>query len=354
MNKRIHFTKMHGAGNDYIYVYTPDFPIPDPSLASIEWSKQHFGIGSDGLILVGKSPVTEADFSMRIFNNDGSEALMCGNGVRCVAKFVYDHKLTSKTTVAIDTLSGIKVIRLHPDADGQVNSATVDMGTPVLSAQNLLSTPDGSSNEQAPSWTDPDKSVYPMSMTAVVRLSPILETLAADDDMMAAFIGGECRGVAKKVMNDGVRLFFIHVKAPSSENGNVEFRYYSAASKRVYVSVAADVKYEVDKIYGTAENPEYPDFEQSGPYPIATKAWVKVDKAQLPFAIGNGDELQAFVGDECRGIKHVENEADMLYWYDILGRAEGEKMTFRYYSAEKKQVYVSEQIFNILFSFIIF
>ena len=147
MNKRIHFTKMHGAGNDYIYVYTPDFPIPDPSLASIEWSKQHFGIGSDGLILVGKSPVTEADFSMRIFNNDGSEALMCGNGVRCVAKFVYDHRLTSKTTVAIDTLSGIKVIRLHPDADGQVNSATVDMGTPVLSACNLLSTPDGSMTE---------------------------------------------------------------------------------------------------------------------------------------------------------------------------------------------------------------
>ena len=206
---------------------------------------------------------------------------------------------------------------------------------------------DFSSNEQAPSWTDPDKSVYPMSMTAVVRLSPILETLAADDDMMAAFIGGECRGVAKKVMNDGVRLFFIHVKAPSSENGNVEFRYYSAVSKRVYVSVAADVKYEVDKIYGSAENPEYPDFEQSGPYPIATKAWVKVDKAQLPFAIGNGDELQAFVGDECRGIKHVENEADMLYWYDILGRAEGEKMTFRYYSAEKKQVYVSEQAYVI-------
>ena len=147
MNKRIHFTKMHGAGNDYIYVYTPDFPIPDPSLASIEWSKQHFGIGSDGLILVGKSPVTEADFSMHIFNNDGSEALMCGNGVRCVAKFVYDHRLTSKTTVAIDTLSGIKVIRLHPDADGQVNSATVDMGTPVLSARNLLSTPDGSMTE---------------------------------------------------------------------------------------------------------------------------------------------------------------------------------------------------------------
>ena len=99
-----------------------------------------------------------------------------------------------------------------------------------------------SGNDQAPLWSDPDKSVYPMSMTAVVRLSPVLETLAADGDKMAAFIGGECRGVAKTVMNDGVRLFFIHVKAPSSENGNVEFRYYSAAAKRTYVSVASDVR----------------------------------------------------------------------------------------------------------------
>ena len=206
---------------------------------------------------------------------------------------------------------------------------------------------DFTGNASVPSWTDPDKSVYPMSMTAVVRLSPVLETLAADGDMMAAFIGGECRGVAKKVMNDGVRLFFIHVKAPSSESGDVEFRYYSAAAKRVYVSVASDVKYEVDKIYGTAENPAFPDFEQSGPFPVPTKAWVKVDKAQLPFTVAAGDELQAFVGDECRGIKHVESEADMLYCYDILGRAEGEQVTYRYYSAEKKQVFVSEQSFVI-------
>lgn len=206
---------------------------------------------------------------------------------------------------------------------------------------------DFTGNASVPSWTDPDKSVYPMSMTAVVRLSPVLETLAADGDMMAAFIGGECRGVAKKVMNDGVRLFFLHVKAPSSENGDVELRYYSAAAKRVYVSVASDVKYEVDKIYGTAENPAFPDFEQSGPFPVPAKAWVKVDKAQLPFTVAAGDELQAFVGDECRGIKHVESEADMLYCYDILGRAEGEQVTYRYYSAEKKQVFVSEQSFVI-------
>lgn len=144
MSRNIHFTKMHGAGNDYIYVYTPQYPIPNPAEASIQWSKPHFGIGSDGLILIGKSPVPEADFSMRIFNNDGSEALMCGNGVRCVAKFVHDHHLTSKTTIAIDTLSGIKVITLHLDSDGVAHSATVDMGEPILSNPHLLATHDGS------------------------------------------------------------------------------------------------------------------------------------------------------------------------------------------------------------------
>ena len=82
--RKIPFTKMQGAGNDYIYVYTPNGEIPDPSRTSIEWSRPHFGIGSDGLILISPSPIPEADFSMRIFNNDGSEAMMCGNGVRCV------------------------------------------------------------------------------------------------------------------------------------------------------------------------------------------------------------------------------------------------------------------------------
>lgn len=128
--KTIQFTKMHGAGNDYIYVYTPLTPIADPSAASIAWSKPHFGIGSDGLILIGKSE--KADFSMRIFNNDGSEAMMCGNGVRCVAKWVYDHKLTDKTRISVDTLSGIKIITLSIDAKGTCTGATVDMGIPAL------------------------------------------------------------------------------------------------------------------------------------------------------------------------------------------------------------------------------
>lgn len=137
----VRFTKMHGAGNDYIYVYTPECPIENPEEKSIEWSRPHFGIGSDGLILIGKSEV--ADFSMHIYNNDGSEAMMCGNGTRCVGKYVYDHKLTDKTTVTLETLSGIKVIQLHLGADGKVASATVDMGEPVLSNPRQCAAPGG-------------------------------------------------------------------------------------------------------------------------------------------------------------------------------------------------------------------
>jgi len=140
MRHEIKFTKMHGAGNDYIYVYLPDNTIADPVRCSIEWSRPHFGIGSDGLILIDKSDV--ADFSMRIFNNDGSEAMMCGNGVRCVGKYVRDHGLTTKDVVAVDTLSGIKYIHLH-EKDGEIISGTVDMGEPSLENRQQLATADG-------------------------------------------------------------------------------------------------------------------------------------------------------------------------------------------------------------------
>lgn len=141
MANKIHFTKMHGAGNDYIYVYTPEFPINNPEAASIAWSRFHFSVGSDGLILIGKSDI--ADFSMRIFNNDGSEAMMCGNGVRCVGKFVYDHQLTTKETITLETKSGIKIIRLVIE-NGKAIGATVDMGEPILQNRKQLDTPDGS------------------------------------------------------------------------------------------------------------------------------------------------------------------------------------------------------------------
>ena len=132
MAEKIRFTKMHGAGNDYIYVDTMKYTIADPAAASIKWSRPHFAVGSDGLILIGKADTPDADFSMRIFNNDGSEAMMCGNGSRCVAKYLHDKGLTDRNPIRLQTLSGIKVLDLHLDADGLVESVTVDMGEPAL------------------------------------------------------------------------------------------------------------------------------------------------------------------------------------------------------------------------------
>lgn len=132
MKQTIKFTKMHGAGNDYIYVNTLLYNIPDPAKASIEWSKFHFGVGSDGLILIGEATEEGADYSMRIFNNDGSEAMMCGNGTRCVAKFLHDKGITDKNPIRLQTLSGIKILNLHLNADNEVETVTVDMGEPIL------------------------------------------------------------------------------------------------------------------------------------------------------------------------------------------------------------------------------
>ena len=124
----MYFTKMHGLGNDYIYVNTLRFPITDPEKTAIEWSAYHTGIGSDGLVLIGHSD--QADFSMRIFNADGSEAMMCGNGSRCVGKYVYEYGLTAKKEITLDTRSGIKVLKLHVEG-GKVTAVTVDMGSPL-------------------------------------------------------------------------------------------------------------------------------------------------------------------------------------------------------------------------------
>lgn len=133
MIKTVKFTKMHGAGNDYIYVDTLLYSIPDPSAAAIKWSAPHTGIGSDGLVLIGKPSITSgADFSMRIFNADGSEAMMCGNASRCIGKYLYERKFTNNTEIKLETLSGVKTLRLHLAAGGTVESVTVDMLEPRL------------------------------------------------------------------------------------------------------------------------------------------------------------------------------------------------------------------------------
>ncbi|MDR0537868.1 MAG: diaminopimelate epimerase [Tannerellaceae bacterium] len=134
MGKMIPFTKMHGAGNDYIYVDTTGGALENPAALAVAWSDRHKGIGADGLVLIGRSD--KADFSMRIFNADGSEALMCGNASRCIAKYVYDKGLTKKTTITLDTLSGVKELRMAIE-NGLVSEVTVDMGAPAVGNLNF-------------------------------------------------------------------------------------------------------------------------------------------------------------------------------------------------------------------------
>ena len=135
MTKSVRFTKMHGAGNDYIYVDAQKYDVSDPSAAAIAWSNRHTGIGSDGLVLIGKPyGGVDADFSMRIFNADGSEAKMCGNASRCIGKYLYERRLTDKTTIRLQTLSGVKILKLHlvgnETPEAKVESVTVDMLAP--------------------------------------------------------------------------------------------------------------------------------------------------------------------------------------------------------------------------------
>ena len=131
-DKKIHFTKMHGAGNDYIYVNTLLYDVNDPNSASIRWSDRHKGIGGDGLVLICRPTTDAADYRMRIFNADGSEAMMCGNASRCIGKYLYERGLTDKTEIKLETLSGIKTLMLHLDNEGKtVESVTVDVLEPL-------------------------------------------------------------------------------------------------------------------------------------------------------------------------------------------------------------------------------
>ncbi len=134
MHNRIHFTKMDGAGNDYIYVDTTRYPISDPQTASVKWSNRHTGIGSDGLVLIGKpSILSGADFSMRIFNADGSEAKMCSNASRCIGKYLYERHLTDSSEIKLETLSGVKTLSLTLSPDRlTVTGVTVDMLQPAF------------------------------------------------------------------------------------------------------------------------------------------------------------------------------------------------------------------------------
>lgn len=126
------FTKMHGIGNDYVYVNCFEEEVADPNWVSEYVSDRHYGIGSDGLILICPSEV--ADCRMRMFNEDGSEGSMCGNGVRCVGKYAYDHGIVSSSQISVETLGGIKYLEMQVE-DGKVVSVKVDMGVPELTSE---------------------------------------------------------------------------------------------------------------------------------------------------------------------------------------------------------------------------
>jgi diaminopimelate epimerase len=134
VKKRLEFTKMQGIGNDYIYVDARKQAVDNPGELARKISDRHFGVGSDGLVLI--RPSAEADFMMDIYNSDGSQARMCGNAIRCVAKYVFERGLTQKTTLQIETLSGIKTIQLDVQ-DGKVIQVKVNMGTPVFEAARI-------------------------------------------------------------------------------------------------------------------------------------------------------------------------------------------------------------------------
>ncbi|SHK70937.1 diaminopimelate epimerase [Xylanibacter ruminicola] len=171
---KIRFTKMHGAGNDYIYVNAMQYPIDDPAKASILWSDRHKGIGSDGLVLIDKSPVPEADFSMRIFNADGSEAMMCGNASRCIGKYLYERGLTDKTEIRLLTLSGVKILNLHV-SEGCVDSVTVDMLEPKLEDETQFLVHHGMDKGTFVSMGNPHYVIFTDNVDQVGETGRILE-----------------------------------------------------------------------------------------------------------------------------------------------------------------------------------
>lgn len=128
------FTKMEGLGNDYVYINCFQEKVEKPEELAVRYSDRHFGIGSDGVILIKPSEV--ADFCMDMYNADGSRSEMCGNGIRCVGKYVYDYGLTDKTEISVETLAGIKYLKLILK-DGKVDLVTVDMGAPELQAEKI-------------------------------------------------------------------------------------------------------------------------------------------------------------------------------------------------------------------------
>lgn len=184
------FTKMHGCGNDYVYINCFEENVGDPARLSTIISDRHFGIGSDGLVLI--CPSDKADCRMRMFNPDGSESEMCGNAIRCVGKYVYDRGIVNKKSITVETLAGIKIIEVHTGADGKAETLTVDMGEPILEPEKIpvnaagtpvkglkLTSHDRSFEFTCVSMGNPHAVAFidgPVKEFAVGKYGPVLET----------------------------------------------------------------------------------------------------------------------------------------------------------------------------------
>ena len=171
------FTKMQGIGNDYVYVNCFEETVADPERVSETISDRHFGIGADGLVLI--MPSDKADFRMRMFNADGSEGNMCGNATRCIGKFVYDNHLTDKTSITLETRSGIKKLTLYPE-NGKVKTVLVDMGKAVLKPADIPMNVSGDTFINKPITVD-GKEVF---ITAVSMGNPHAVTYVDDVDSL--------------------------------------------------------------------------------------------------------------------------------------------------------------------------
>lgn len=171
------FTKMQGIGNDYVYVNCFEETVADPERVSEIISDRHFGIGADGLVLI--MPSDKADFRMRMFNADGSEGNMCGNATRCIGKFVYDNHLTDKTSITLETRSGIKKLTLYPE-NGKVKTVLVDMGKAVLKPADIPMNVSGDTFINKPITID-GKEVF---ITAVSMGNPHAVTYVDDVDSL--------------------------------------------------------------------------------------------------------------------------------------------------------------------------
>lgn len=171
------FTKMQGIGNDYVYVNCFEETVADPERVSEIISDRHFGIGADGLVLI--MPSDKADFRMRMFNADGSEGNMCGNATRCIGKFVYDNHLTDKTSITLETRSGIKKLTLYPE-NGKVKTVLVDMGKAVLKPADIPMNVSGDTFINKPITVD-SKEVF---ITAVSMGNPHAVTYVDDVDSL--------------------------------------------------------------------------------------------------------------------------------------------------------------------------